>query len=104
MPTSKTKENFWFQHIRTWSSSQLSQVAYCQQKRLTHHQFTYWKNKFDKKVKKVVPPKSPGFAHVTLHACPAAEGLHLTFPSGVKLSGIQSTNLITVKDLIGLLK
>ena len=104
MPQSKTTEKIWLQHIHAWRNSQLSQAAYCQQKNLKYHQFTYWKLKFDEQSPKVVHATSTGFAAVALNSLPTTDGLQLIFPSGVKLSGIQSANLVVVKELLGVLK
>ena len=40
---------FWGSHINRWASSGMSQAAYCRQKNLIRHRFSYWKRKLGKK-------------------------------------------------------
>ena len=104
MPQSKPIEKIWLQHIRAWRNSQLSQAAYCQQKNLKYHQFTYWKIKLDEQPTESVQPTSAGFATVALNSSSTADGLQLTFPSGIRLSGIQSAHMVVVRELLEVLK
>lgn len=40
------KRAFWKQHIASWQSSGLTQIAYCDKHELKTHQFVYWKKRF----------------------------------------------------------
>ena len=40
------KRTFWKQHIESWQETGLTQVEYCRQHNLKHHQLVYWKKRF----------------------------------------------------------
>ena len=40
------KRSFWKQHIDSWQETGLTQVEYCRQHNLKHHQLVYWKKRF----------------------------------------------------------
>jgi hypothetical protein len=40
------KRSYWMQHIDSWQKTSLTQVEYCRQHNLKHHQLVYWKKRF----------------------------------------------------------
>ena len=40
------KRSYWKQHIDSWKETGLTQVEYCRQHNLKHHQLVYWKKRF----------------------------------------------------------
>jgi len=40
------KRSYWKQHIDSWQQTDLTQVEYCRQHNLKHHQLVYWKKRF----------------------------------------------------------
>jgi hypothetical protein len=40
------KRIYWKQHIDSWQQTGLTQVEYCRQHNLKHHQLVYWKKRF----------------------------------------------------------
>ena len=40
------KRAYWKQQIEAWQSSDMTQLAFCQEHDLKPHQFTYWKKRF----------------------------------------------------------
>ena len=40
------KRTYWKQHIDSWQETGLTQVEYCRQHNLKHHQLVYWKKRF----------------------------------------------------------
>ena len=40
------KRSYWKQHIDNWQQTSLTQVEYCRQHNLKHHQLVYWKKRF----------------------------------------------------------
>ena len=40
------KRSYWKQHIDAWQETGLTQVEYCRQHNLKHHQLVYWKKRF----------------------------------------------------------
>ena len=47
------KRSYWKQHIDSWQHTGLTQVEYCRQHNLKHHQLVYWKKRFLKTEKNV---------------------------------------------------
>ncbi len=43
------RSQFWKNHLKEWSKTELTQNAYCRKYNLRPNRFTYWKNKFKKK-------------------------------------------------------
>jgi len=39
------KRSYWKQHIDSWQETGLTQVEYCRQHNLKHHQLVYWKKR-----------------------------------------------------------
>ncbi len=93
-------KTFWLEHIEHWQSSGLSQSVYSQQHGLVAHQFSYWKRKL---VKVEIP--SPAFACVQVEATTTQDiGLSLQFADGTRLDGIKQNNMMTVCQLIEVLR
>lgn len=45
--TNKIKnKQFWYEHIRQWESSELSQQTYCKQSGINHGTFSYWRSQY----------------------------------------------------------
>ena len=42
------RQQFWQEHLKAWSLTELSQNEYCRQNNLKTNRFTYWKRKFHK--------------------------------------------------------
>ena len=40
------KRSYWKQHIDSWQQTGLTQIEYCRQHNLKHHQLVYWKKRF----------------------------------------------------------
>jgi len=98
------KVTFWQQHIQQWKTAQQTQIAYCRAHSLNVPQFNYWVRKERsanaQKNRKATSP-SP-FIPVVKHQR-APSGLSLSLPNAVMLQGIDTGNLSTVKQLLGLL-
>ncbi len=97
------KREYWRQHILKWQASGLSQQAYCKPLNLKHYQLSYWHNALKKQSKPKKKSISSGFATVNIRQ-PKTEELMLSFPSGIRLSGIEDDNLRIVKEIVEILK
>jgi len=105
-----TKAAFWQPHIVQWKTSEQTQIAYCREHALNFHQFNYWLRKdapVNAQKKKTVTvgtsaATASSFVPVIKHQ-PSLSGLSLGLPNGMLLQGIDSENLATVKQLLGLL-
>ncbi len=103
MQAPQETQNYWSKHINAWKASGLTQAAYCEQQNLNLNQLVYQKSKHDGKHQPKSKVPSSGFAAVTISPV-RSEGLTLTFPTGVQLSGIDTGNLTLAKQIIGHLK
>ncbi len=105
-----TKAAFWQQHIVQWKDTEQTQIAYCREHALHIHQFSYWLHKGEpvstQKTKSITAASSAAttsaFVPVVKHQ-PSLPHLSLSLPNGMLLQGIDSDNLATVKQLLGLL-
>ena len=88
---SQQRADYWREHITAWQASGLSGQLFCQQKKLTYHQFVYWRQKF----RTATDDTSPGFAEVTA-ATPSAthaSELTLSLPNGLAITGFNDSNI-----------
>jgi len=90
----------WRPQVEAWQASGLSAKRFCEDNALPYWQFLYWA----KKLQPPKPPRSPAnaFARVMPVASSGiAQGLQITLPNGVRVSGIDGSNvalLATVLD------
>jgi len=103
MQAPQETQDYWSKHINALKASGLTQAAYCEQKNLNLNQLVYQKSKLDGKHQPKSNVPSSGFAAVTISPA-RSEGLTITFPTGVQLSGIDTDNLTLAKHIIGILK
>lgn len=88
MSDKPSKHTFWKNHIEQFRASGLSQQAYSDQNNLKVHQLVYWRRKFPESQ----PVKSSGgFVAIPLVGR-QSEGLCLSLPSGIKVSGFSAIN------------
>lgn len=92
--THTERKRVWQQHITDWQASGLSGMAYCQQQSLTYCRFVYWRKKLATPELVSGRPAPSGFAKVA--AVPGAEsteGLTVSLPGGVSISGLHAGNI-----------
>ncbi len=95
--TATEREQAWQQRINDWQATGLSGSAYCKQQSLTYHQFVYWRQKLtstedDPKQ----APATTGFARVVSvpgASAVAADGLTVSLPGGLSVSGLHAGNI-----------
>ena len=99
-----TTDAEWLERIQSWQQSGLSQSAWCQQNDISVSKFGYWKRKLGT-VAAAKPAQNSAFVPVIPDQQPAEPGasnqLTIALPNGVTVSGINETNLLLVKQLIG---
>lgn len=103
MQTSQQTEEYWTSQVEAWKVSGLTQAAYCDQNNINLNQLVYQKSKRDGKRQPSVATTPSGFASVAIPSRHDA-GLTLTFPSGIQLSGIDSSNLVLASHIIEALR
>ena len=93
--TSQARANFWHQHVINWQTSGFSGQAYCKQQSLTYHQFVYWRKKYADSNQDSELTERPGFAKVAAadHTLPRQEGLSISLPNGMAISGLHGDNI-----------
>ena len=101
----------WIDHFNAHRNSGLSQQAYCEQQSLKSNQFWYWKNKIEgstktyrKTTRQNTSARQQGFVPVQISPQPSKQGLTISLPNGIVLSGIDEQNHLLVHQLIGVLK
>lgn len=104
------KATMWSKHVESWQDAGLSQQAYCRMHGLNSNQFWYWKNKLQRAAVNQAPksgiprPDSPflavDVAQESIPAYPETEELTLVLPSGIKITGISSSNASVVRYLV----
>ena len=89
----REQEQLWQQRITEWQASGLSGMAYCKQQSLTYCRFVYWR----KKLASLTVPEGAapsGFARVApVSRLEATDGLTLSLPGGVSITGLQAGNI-----------
>lgn len=90
----KTKQEYWFEQIKLWQSSGLTQIKFCNQNNLNAHTFIYWRVRFLKSNDNPLPKKEKmTFLPAVIHAKKNAEsaqsitgsGMVIVFPNQLKL-------------------
>ncbi len=101
------RQQHWAQHIETWRSSDLSQNAYCRERHLKPHQFSYWKRKLALlNTEHTSKPSSTTTAFIPLTMADTSattNGLRIRLPNGCELSGIEAQHLPVLKPLLEVL-
>ena len=91
-------QQFWQQTVAEWRDSGLSGAAFCKQQSLAYHRFVYWRRKLS-----IRPDQEPaggsghGFARVMSLPAPSLEGITVSLPNGVSITGLHAGNV----DLLG---
>jgi len=97
-PDPQHKRRIWKELIECWQHSGLSQVAYCRERELKPHQFTYWKNRFAQTEADIsfVPLRFSQNLPVAI----AASSLNLFTPNGYRIEVGAGFDALMLKQLI----
>lgn len=104
---SENTEQFWFNHIKQWKVSGLSQNSYCKEHDLKPHNLSYHKCKQARNQDntQLSTPISTGFIELAVSpTLTLPEPLILHFCDGVQLTGLAENNLELVKQLAEVLR
>lgn len=83
--------HFWQHTLTEWAASGLSGAAFCRERTLSYHQFSYWRRKLGAEGESQA---SAGFARVAPVAdTDAAQGLTVSLPGGVSITGLHADNV-----------
>jgi len=84
---------FWQKALSDWRVSGLSGAAYCKQQSLVYHRFVYWNQKLNRNPDDKAGSRS-GFARVaTVPGDSKADGLTISLPGGVSITGLNAGNI-----------
>ena len=89
---------FWQKTLSDWQESGVSGAAFCKQQSLSYHRFVYWRRKLNgsTNIKKALPS---GFARAApVPKGQAKDGLTVTLPGGVSITGLHAGNI----ELLGM--
>lgn len=110
MANRKELKEQWQQRLQAWRESGLNQKQWCEQNHVRQPQFWYWKKKLEEvpAAKPIANASAPAFVPVALAPEPAqvpdeTAALVITLPNGLKISGVDRSNLSLASTLIGLL-
>lgn len=93
----RERVELWQERITRWQSSGLSGMAYCKQESLAYGRFVYWRKKLAGSPEPDGEAPS-GFARVApVTRLEAADGLTVSLPGGVSITGLHAGNV----DLLG---
>ncbi|MCG5514814.1 MULTISPECIES: hypothetical protein [unclassified Ectothiorhodospira] len=94
----RERAELWQEHITQWRSSGLSGMAYCKQESLAYGRFVYWRKKLAGGSAELDGVAPSGFARVaSVTGLEAADGLTVSLPGGVSITGLHAGNV----DLLG---
>lgn len=85
----------WEQQLTAWQASGLSAAAFCREHGLVYHQFIYWRHKLTQ-APRLQADASSGFARavpVLLPKPETDEGLCVSLPGGISISGLHAGNV-----------
>lgn len=101
--TRNERERIWQQHITAWQASGLSGMAYCKQHSLTYSRFVYWRRKLaDPEAVADATAAPSGFARVTsVSGAPGPQGLTVSLPGGVSITGLHAGNVELLGAVLG---
>ena len=100
----------WQQRLKSWRESGLNQKQWCEQNNVRQHRFWYWKKKLEE-IPVAQGKNKPAYGFVPAVLAPEPKELvtepaplSISLPSGLKVSGIDHSNLSLARQLIGLLQ
>ena len=92
----------WAVHIKAQQESELSAKAYCAKHTLNYDQFGYYKRKLSGVSHRAPKKRKPsGFTVVDIEPRQATAALSLVLPSGIRIEGIDDSNLTACLGLLG---
>ncbi len=105
---SEVKEQ-WQQRLQAWRESGLNQKQWCEQNSIKQAQFWYWKKKLEDIPAAVEHKDKTASAFVPVALAPSSQviesaSLTITLPNGLRVSGIDHSNLTLASQLIEQLK
>ena len=104
---SQQKQLAWAEHLKSQCESGLSLQAYCEQHLLKPSQFWYWKRKLQGSASdhsaRGSRSNQSGFVVANVVEASVDQGLTITLPNGISLSGINEHNHELIKHLLGTL-
>ena len=84
----------WQRTIAEWQDSGLCGAAFCKQQSLVYHRFVYWRRKLStSSAQEPVDERGPGFARVMSLPAPSLEGITVSLPGGVSITGLHAGNV-----------
>lgn len=101
-----TRETFWREHLQHWQASGQPMAAYCRDRELVYHQFTYWHSKLHQSDELRSVDKS-GFVSVRLEESirtAGSDALTLALPNGVRVENVTCESIPVIVQLLSALR
>lgn len=91
----------WQETIAEWQDSGLSGAAFCKQHSLVYHRFVYWRRKLSvRPEQESVARSGSGFARVVSLPTPSLEGITVSLPGGVSITGLHAGNVALLGTIL----
>lgn len=97
-PQSRT--DFWRAQVAAADVVAISSAQFCKENDLNYSQFMYWRQKLQAPLTSAPEKKASSFVKVEPSLSPLGSGLSVSLPSGMKIHGIDSTNVTLVRQLL----
>ena len=97
MSESEDRSSYWEQHITGWEAGKLSQNAYCEEQKISHFAFKYWRQRLKR-------PSADGLKFIKMTqspSCnkPATPVLQIMLPNGVRIGMSHETNVELIREI-----
>ena len=92
--------DYWQEQISAWEQTDQTQKSFCEEHDLDYHRFGYWRRKNREQSSSEVVQQGPGFVPVRHAIDRIASGLTLILPNGIRVQGIEASNLPLLSQLL----
>ena len=97
---SKHLSDYWLEQISAWEQTDQTQKSFCEDHDLDYHRFGYWRRKYREQSPSGVIQQGSGFVPVRHSLDRVATSLILILPNGIRVQGIEESNLPLLSQLL----
>ena len=97
---SKRLSDYWQEQISAWEQTDQTQKSFCEDHDLDYHRFGYWRRKYREQSPSGVIQQGSGFVPVRHSLDRVATSLILILPNGIRVQGIEESNLPLLSQLL----
>ena len=97
---SKHLSDYWQEQISAREQTDQTQKSFCEDHDLDYHRFGYWRRKYREQSPSGVIQQGSGFVPVRHSLDRVATSLILILPNGIRVQGIEESNLPLLSQLL----